>query len=114
VKNRLHEGDVVRTGVIGPVVVVEELLAVGVLRLASGDRLVRIERLPQLVFRDAHLLRNLVNVVELLHETATRVVLRMPLDLLARLAVENEADRVFVVLVHAPGDCRERLSVFRR
>mmetsp|Transcript_10854 Transcript_10854/g.30344 ORF Transcript_10854/g.30344 Transcript_10854/m.30344 type:complete len:253 (+) Transcript_10854:777-1535(+) len=82
--------------------VVEELLAVRAL-LRLRDAVVVGERLGQLGGVDANLLGNLRAAREPLHDPAAAVVLAVPLDLLARLRVEHQPERTFV-LVHLARD----------
>jgi hypothetical protein len=76
VQDRRHDGDVERTGVVLPVRVVEELLAEGVFLRILADLHVLVERSLQLGSRDAHLLGDIFDGVELFHQPATDVVLR--------------------------------------
>mmetsp|Transcript_5944 Transcript_5944/g.24337 ORF Transcript_5944/g.24337 Transcript_5944/m.24337 type:complete len:324 (-) Transcript_5944:351-1322(-) len=82
--------------------VVEELLAVRAL-LGLRDAVVLGKRLGELGGVDANLLGHLGAAAESLHDAAAAVVLAVPLDLLASLAVENQAKRA-LVLVHLAAD----------
>lgn len=53
---------------------------------------------------DVHLLGKRLAALETLHQAATDIVLAVPLDLLARLAVKDEPDRELSVLVHLTRD----------
>jgi hypothetical protein len=76
VEDGLHLGDKERPGLVLPVGVVEELLAERVLALAFANLHVLVERLLELRSLNAHLLGDVGDRVELLHEAATDVVLR--------------------------------------
>jgi ABC-type methionine transport system permease subunit len=56
--------------------------------------------LLQDLFVEAHLLRKVLSALETLHEATPNVVLAMPLDLLARLSVEDETDGELAVVPH--------------
>ena len=69
------------------------LLAEGIL-LGSDRGVVVVEGLLELGSRDTDLLGKSLTVLEALHEATTNVVLAVPLNLLAGLAVEDETDGV--------------------
>lgn len=62
--------------------------------LRADDGVVVVESLLQLRRRETHLLCESLTAVELLHQTTADVVFAVPLDLLRRLSVENESNRV--------------------
>eukprot|EP00906_Rhabdomonas_costata_P034643 RCo048725 len=70
-------------------------------RLGLSALVVLVEGSLQLGRWDAHVLRQIISVVVLLHHPATGVVLAVPRDLPGGLAVEDQAVRGLVVLPHA-------------
>jgi len=74
----------------------------GSIHSPKGSERVRRERTRLLkdLGLDTHLLRERLAALKALHEPAADIVLAVPLDLLARLTVEDEPDRELAVLVH--------------
>ena len=92
VNNGIHDCDVQEV-VLAEASVLEELHAEGVLlRLRLPG--VNLEGLLESYSRNAHLLRKVVTGHEVLHQTASTVMLAVPLDLFRRRTVEDKADRV--------------------
>jgi hypothetical protein len=82
---------------------VTNLLAEGVL-LRLNASVVIVEGLLKYRGVETHLLGQSITAIELLHETTADVVLAVPLNLARRLAIENEADGVLLVLPHLAGN----------
>jgi hypothetical protein len=66
-------------------------------------------RLLEHLLADAKLLGESFSTLDLLHELSAGIMLAMPLELLGRLAVEDESDRILALalgvdLVHLTGD----------
>ncbi|KAH6609442.1 hypothetical protein Trco_002788 [Trichoderma cornu-damae] len=109
VEDGLHERDVeVVVDVEGQVV--EELLAPGVLLLALGDGVVRLERLLEVLRSAANLLGELL-ARNLLHEAAAGVVARVEVQDVGGLGVEDEADGELVLVLLLPHHAGDVVAV---